>query len=127
MTDLGAIHKQHAIGMRLLTMEVLRRMEDEIEKGNVSVSNLGTCPNPRTLRRALKRRTPNVSTVFELCLALMIYYEDLAVKLVNYVRQPTAYEQHLTASAKRISLHVYKTLLPEGSGIVSDPNTSCPA
>ena len=30
-------------------------------------------------------------------------------------------------SAKKISLHVYDTLLPEGSGMVSDPYTSCPA
>ena len=30
----------------------------------------------------------------------------------------------LLASAKKISLHVYDTLLPEGSGMVSDPYTS---
>ena len=30
-------------------------------------------------------------------------------------------------SAKKISLHVYDTLLPEGSGMVSDPYTSCPS
>ena len=92
---LAQYSKQHAIGMRLLTMEALRKTDDEVETGNVGVSNQGTCPNPRTPRRALKGRTQNVGTVFELCLALEIHYDDLAVELVNYVRQTTADERQL--------------------------------
>ena len=79
----------------LLTIEALQKTDDEVETGNVCISNLGTCPNPRTPRQALKGRTQNVGTVFELCLALEIHYDDLAVELVNYVRQTTADEQQL--------------------------------
>ena len=68
--------KQHAIGMRLLTMEALRKVDDEVETGNGGVSNQGTHPTPQTPRRALKGRTQNVCTGFELSLALEIDYHD---------------------------------------------------
>ena len=58
--------KQHSIGMRLLTIEALRKADDAVETCNVGVSNEGTRPTPQTPRRALKGRTQNVSTVFEL-------------------------------------------------------------
>ena len=92
---LAQYSRQHAIGMRFLTMEALRKGDDEIETGNVGVSNQGTRPTPQTSWRALKGRTQNVSTVFELSLALEIHYDDLAVELINYVRQPMADEQQL--------------------------------
>ena len=47
---LAQYSKQHAIGMRLLTMEALRRADDEVETGNISVSNQGTHPTPQTGR-----------------------------------------------------------------------------
>ena len=75
--------KQHAIGMRLVTIEALQKADDEVETGNVGVSNQGTRPTPQTPRRALKGRTHNVGTVFELCLALEVHYDDLAVELIN--------------------------------------------
>ena len=87
--------KQHAIGMTLLTIEALRKTDDEVETGNVGISNQGTCPNQRTPRRALKGRTQNVCTVFELCLALEIHYYDLAVELVDYIRKTRADERQL--------------------------------
>ena len=40
---------------------------------------------------------------------------------------PEIIPEGLPPSAKTISLHVYDTLLPEGSGMVSDPYTPCPA
>ena len=92
---LAQYSKQQAIGMRLLTMEALQKTDDEVESGNVGVSNQGTCPNHRSPQRALKERTQNVGTVFELCLALVIHYDDLAVELFNYVRQTTADERQL--------------------------------
>ena len=92
---LAQYSKQHAIGKRLLTMEALRKAEDKAEKGIVGVSNQGTRPTSQTPRRALKGRTQNVSTVFELSLALEINYDDLAVKLINYVRQTMADERQL--------------------------------
>ena len=51
-------------------MEVLRKTDHEVETGNVGVSNQGTSRNSQTARRALKGRTQNVGTVFELGLAL---------------------------------------------------------
>ena len=87
--------KQHAIGMRLLTMEALQKTDDEFETGNIGISNQGTCPNPQTPRQALKERTLNIGTIFELCLVLGIHYDDLAVELVNYVSQTTADERQL--------------------------------
>ena len=61
---LAQYSKQHAIGMRLLTMEALRKADDDVETGNVGVSNQGTRLTPQTPRRALKGRTQNVGTVF---------------------------------------------------------------
>ena len=92
---LAQYSKQHANGMRLLTMEALRKTDDKFETGNFGASNQGTCRNPRSPRRALKGPTQNVSSVFELCLALEIHYDNLAVELVNYVRQKTADERQL--------------------------------
>ena len=82
---LAQYSKQHAIGMRLLTMdsEVLRKADDEVETSNVGDSNQGTRPTPQTPQQALKGRTHNVDTVFELSLALEIHYDDLAVELIN--------------------------------------------
>ena len=95
---LAQYSKQHAIGMRLLMMEALYKTDDEVEKGNVGVSNQGTCPNPRTPRRALKVWTLNDGTVFKLCLPLEIYHNNLAVELVNYVRQTMADEGQLSVN-----------------------------
>ena len=92
---LAQYSKQHSIGMRLLTMEALRKADDEAETGNVGVFNQGTRPTPQTPRRALKGRTQNVGTVFELSLALEIHYDILAVELINYVRQKIADEWQL--------------------------------
>ena len=76
-------------------MEVLRKADDEIESGNVCVSNQETRPNPQTPQPALKGRTHNVGTVFELPLGLEINCNDLAVELINYVRQTLADEWQL--------------------------------
>ena len=76
-------------------MEGQRKADDEVETGNVGVSNQGTHPTPQTPRRALKGRTQNVGTVFELSLAIEIHYEDLAVKLIKYIRQRMADERQL--------------------------------
>ena len=76
-------------------MEALLKMDDEVETGNVGVSNQGTRPTPQTPRRALKGRTQNVGTAFELSLELEIHYDDLAVELINYVRQTLADERQL--------------------------------
>ena len=90
---LAQYSKQHAIGMRLLTMEALRKADDGVETGNVGVSNQGTRPTPQTPWRVLKGRTQNVGTVFQLSLTLEIHYHDLAVELINYVRQTMADER----------------------------------
>ena len=82
--------KPQAIGMRLLTIEALWKADDEVEIGNVGVSNQGARPTPQMPRRALNERTQNGDTVFELCLALEIYHDDLAVELINYVSQTMA-------------------------------------
>ena len=76
-------------------MKELRKSDDEVETGNLGVSNEGTRPTPRIPRRALKGRTQNVGTVFELSLALEIHYDNLAVELINYVRQTMADERQL--------------------------------
>ena len=44
---LAQFSKQHAIGMRLLTMEAVRKADDEVETANVGVFNQGTRPTPR--------------------------------------------------------------------------------
>ena len=92
---LAQYSKQHAIEMRLLTMEALQKANDEFETGNVGVSNQGIRPTPQTPWRALRGRTRNGGTVFELCLALEIHYDDLAVELINYLRQTMADERQL--------------------------------
>ena len=76
-------------------MEALRKTDDEVETGNVGVSNQETYPNPQTPRRALNGRTQNVGTGFELYLVLDIHYDNLAVELVNYVGQTTADKRQL--------------------------------
>ena len=87
-------------------MEALRKADDIVETGNISVSNqeimIETCPTPRISQRALKGRTHNVRTVFELCLALEIQYEDLAVELVNYVHQTMADKRQLPVDTSEL-------------------------
>ena len=76
-------------------MEALWKADDEVETGKVCVSNQGTRPTFQTQRPALKVRTQNVGTVFELSLELEIHYDDLAVDLINYVGQTRADERQL--------------------------------
>ena len=76
-------------------MEAQRKADDEVEIGNVGVSNQGTHPTPQTPQRALKGQTQNVGTVFELSLSLEIHYDDLDVEFINYVRQKMADERQL--------------------------------
>ena len=76
-------------------MEALQKVDDEVETGNIGVPNQGTRPTHQTSPPALKGRTQNVGTVFELSLALEIHYDDLAVELINYVRQTMADERQL--------------------------------
>ena len=83
-------------------MEALRKPDDEVETGNVGVSHQGTRPTPQAPRRALKGRTQNVGTVFELSLALEILYDDLAVELINYVRQTMADERQLPVDPSEV-------------------------
>ena len=92
---LAQYSKQHAIGMRLLTLKALRKADDKVETGNVSVPNQGTRLTLHTPRRALQGRTRNVGTVFELSLALEIHYDDLAVELIGYLSQTMADERQL--------------------------------
>ena len=83
--------RQHAIGMRLLTMEVLGKADNAFEIGNVSVSGqgrrVGAYPTQRIPGRALKGCTQNVGTLFEICRVLEIPYDNLAAELVSYIRQ----------------------------------------
>jgi len=84
--------------MRLLTIEALRKADDTVETGNISVSNqeirIVTPPIPRISGQALNGQNQNVRTMFELCVALEIQYKDLdlTAQLVNlnYVRQTRA-------------------------------------
>ena len=87
-------------------MKALRKTDDEVETGNVGVSNQGTCPNPWTPRRALQGWTQNVGTVFELCLALEIHYDDLAVELDNYLCQTTADERQLPVDSSKLKFRL---------------------
>lgn len=84
---------EHAIGMRLLTIDPLRKTDNEFETGNVCLSNQGTGLNQWTPQRVLKGQTQNLYTVFELGLVLEIHYDDLALELVNYVCQTMANER----------------------------------
>ena len=73
---LAQYSKQHTIGMRLLTMEALRKADDKFETGKLGVSNQASRPTARPPQRALKGRTQNVTTGFVLSLILEIYYDD---------------------------------------------------
>ena len=59
-------------------------------------------PTPQTPQQALKGRTHNVDTVFELSLALEIHYDDLAVELINYVCQTMADERQLPVDPSKL-------------------------
>ena len=86
-------------------MEALRKVDNEVETGNIGVPNQGTRPTHQTPRRALKGRTQNVGTVFELSLALEIHYDDLAVELINYVRQIMADERELPVDPSELDMY----------------------
>ena len=83
--------RQHSIGMRLLTMEVLEKMDNAFEIGNISVSGQGrrveVCPTQRIPERALKGHTQNVGMLLEICRLLEISYDNLAAELVSCIRQ----------------------------------------
>ena len=91
--------RRHAIGMRLLTMEVLGKADNAFEIGNVSVSGqgrrVGPYPTQQIPGRALKGRTKNVGTLLEICRVLEIPYDNLAAELVSYIRQALPDERQL--------------------------------
>ena len=87
-----------------MTIEALRKADDEVETGKVGISNQGTRPTPQTPRGALKGRTQNVGTVFEFSLPLEIHYNDLAVELINYVRQTMADKRQLPVDPSELKI-----------------------
>ena len=77
--------RQHALGMRLQTIEALLKSE-----GLTEVENTGTgmpaSSGLSTPRRVLKGRTKNTSTLTELCRALNINYCDMTEEILRFIK-----------------------------------------
>jgi len=77
---------QHALGIRLQTIEALSKVEGVmvVEDSGMEMS---TIPSRSTPRRVLKGRTKNTSTLTELCTALDIYYSNMMEEILRFIRQ----------------------------------------
>ena len=82
---LSQYRRQHALGMRLQTIEALLKSE-----GLTEVENTGTgmpaSSGLSTPRRVLKGRTKNISTLTELCRALNINYCDMTEEMLCFIK-----------------------------------------
>src|SRR5437588_1649378 len=77
--------RQHALGMRLQTIEALLKSEGLTELENTGTgmpASLGLS----TPRRVLKGRTKNISMLTELCRVLNINYCDMMEEMLRFIK-----------------------------------------
>jgi len=94
---------QHALGIRLQTIEALWKV-----KGVIVVQDRGmerpTVSSRSTPRRVLKGRMKNTSTLTKLCTALDIHYSNMMEEILHLIRQTAADDRRLPADPAELGL-----------------------
>jgi len=95
--------RQHALGIRLQTIEALSKVEGVIvvEGSGVEMPPVSSCSTPR---RVLKGRMKNTSTLTELCTALDIHYSNMMEAILCFIRQTAADDRQLPADTSELGL-----------------------
>jgi len=95
--------RQHALGIRLQTIEALSKVEGVIV-GEDSDMEMPTVPSRSTPRVVLKGRMKNTRTLTEICTALDIHYSNLMEEILRFIRQTAADERRLPADRAELGL-----------------------
>jgi len=97
--------RQHALGIRLQTIEALSKVEGVIVVED-SGMEMPTVPSRSPPRRILKGRMKNTSTLTELCTALNIHYSNLMEmdEILRFIRQTAADDWRLPADPAELGL-----------------------
>ena len=95
--------RQHALGIRLHTIEVLSKVEGVIVVED-SGTEMPTVPSHSTPRQVLKGRMKNTSMLTQLCTALNIYYSNMMEEKLCFIKQTAADDWRLPADPAELGL-----------------------
>jgi len=95
--------RQHALGMRLQTIEALWKVKCVIMAED-SGMEMPAFSSHRTPRRVLKGRIKNTSTLTELCATLNIHYSDMMQEILCFTRQTVEDARRLPADPTKVGL-----------------------
>jgi len=95
--------RQHALGIRLQTIEALSKVEGVIVVEDSGMEML-TVPSRSTPRRVLKGSMKNTSTLSELCTALDIHYSNMMEMIQRFIRQTAADDRRLPVDPAELGL-----------------------
>jgi len=95
--------RQHALGMRLQTIEALSKVKGVIVAAE-SGMEMPAFSSHSTPRRVLKGRMKNTSTLTELCTTLNIHYSDMMQEILRFTRQTAADDRWLPADPTELGL-----------------------
>jgi len=95
--------RQHALGMRLQTIQALSKVKGVIVAQDRGMEIPGFSSHS-TPRRVLKGRMKNTSTLTELCATLNIHYSDMMQEILGFTRQTAAEDRPLAADPTELVL-----------------------
>jgi len=95
--------RQHALGVRLQTIEALSKVEGMIVVED-SGMEMPTVSSGSTPHRVLKGRMKNTSTLTELYSALDIHYSNMMDKILRFITQTAADDRRLPADPAELGL-----------------------
>ena len=95
--------RQHALGVRLQTIEALSKVKGVIvaEDSGIEMPAFSSHSTPR---RVLKGRMKNTSTLTELCTTINIYYSDMMPEILRFTRQSAVDDRRLPADPTELGL-----------------------
>jgi len=95
--------RQHALGIRLQTLEALSKV-----KGVIVVEDTGmempTVPSRSTPCPVLKGRMKTTSTLTELCTALDFHYSNMMKEILRFIKQTASDDRRLPADPAELGL-----------------------
>jgi len=95
--------RQHALGMRLQTIEAPSKVKGVIVAED-SGMEMPAFSSHSTPRRVLKGRMKNTSTQTKLCATLNIHYSDMMQEILRFTRQTAADDRGLPADPTELGL-----------------------
>jgi len=95
--------RQHALGMRLQTIEALSKVKGGIVAED-SRMEMPALSGQSTPHRVLKGRMKNTSMLTELCATLNIDYSDMMQEILRFTRQTAVDDRQLPADPTELEL-----------------------